>query len=470
MKNFIQKFIILIAALPLAMHSIFLHAGSKPTFRITPSTPTTLQAPLDFTFRVNYQVTNNTKITRTLTMVPIEGVKQNVEAGNCSKPFTLAAGQSCTLSLQINGSNLRPSGIHGGPVICKTAGAGNNAPDPFLCSRPLNKNLLHITPLNAAASGVFLYFGGIFHTLPQVNIKPYLFNLQRYAATFPLNSTLPLQTGLVSDRGDFIILGGTVVTDVNKINRLLSNSIRIPFSSTDSSVSNDIANLLAYQTANHQIIFIDKNLRYAVVGGQTIALIPDFQSTFSVYSMNLPSTSYGSLGQFPANFSYDLLGSLGSFVQGTATKTAYVFVEPNCPICHEFYQNIKPYIDSNQITIYWILTHFISDSSQGKAWAILDGRVPVGSGYPPTALGAWMYNEDNFNVNAPENIGGGGIPAITNPSPSAVQALNINEQFYLRYTGIIGVPTIVYKDNADKTQVLVGTPSDYNALINDIRG
>ncbi|WP_419420472.1 hypothetical protein ACNVED_04010 [Legionella sp. D16C41] len=470
MKNFINKFIIWIIALPLITHSIFLQAAAIPTFSIIPLTPTTTQVPLDFNTDINYKVTNNTKITRTLTMVPIIGVQQNMVAGSCSNPFILAPGQSCTLALQAKGSDLPPSGVHGGPVICKTKGPGNNQPDAFLCSQPSPNSLLHLTPLSSAGTGVFLFFGHTFHTTPLVTTTPYLFNLQRFTATFPLNLTLPPQTGLTNDRGEYMILGGTIITDGNEINRLINSSTRIPFSSSDPTLSNDIGNLLAYQTANYQIIFIDKDLRYAVVGGQTIGTGPSFQTTFSVYANNLPGTSYGSLGQFPANFPYSLLGSLDSFLQGNSTKTAYVFVEPNCPICHEFYQNIKPYIDSNQISIHWILTHFISDSSQGKAWAILDGRVPVGSGYPPTPVGAWMYNEDYFNVNTPENIGGGGIPAITNPTPSAVQGLNINEQFFLQYTGIIGVPMIVYIDTAGQPQVLVGPPGDYNLFVNNING
>lgn len=49
------------------------------------------------------------------------------------------------MSLQVNGNLLPASGIHDGPVVCKTLGAGNNNPDPFLCSRPGPAAILNIS-------------------------------------------------------------------------------------------------------------------------------------------------------------------------------------------------------------------------------------------------------------------------------------------------------------------------------------
>lgn len=66
-------------------------ALSKPTFNIVPTTPTQVTVPSTGSLKVNYQVTNNTKLTRTLTMVPIKGISQNISGvKNCKSPFTLA--------------------------------------------------------------------------------------------------------------------------------------------------------------------------------------------------------------------------------------------------------------------------------------------------------------------------------------------------------------------------------------------
>ncbi len=93
---------------------------------------------------VQYKITNNTKITRTLTTTPITGITQTQAANLCSAPFTLASGQSCLLNLQINAAQLN-GGVHNGPIICKTKNANDTSPDPLLCSQASNTDKLDIT-------------------------------------------------------------------------------------------------------------------------------------------------------------------------------------------------------------------------------------------------------------------------------------------------------------------------------------
>jgi 6-phosphogluconolactonase (cycloisomerase 2 family) len=131
----------------LILSSSVIHAA-EPKFNIVPvaGSITALLLPSNFTETLSYQVTNQTKITRTLTMVPITGVSQTTTgAGVCSSPFTLAPQQSCTLSLVIYGSQVSSSGINGGPVVCKTRGQGDPSPDPYLCSQPSPQNTLAIS-------------------------------------------------------------------------------------------------------------------------------------------------------------------------------------------------------------------------------------------------------------------------------------------------------------------------------------
>lgn len=107
---------------------------------------TSIVLPSNFTETVQYQVTNQTKLTRTLTIVPIPGVSQTISGpGGCTNPFTLAPNQSCILTLVINGSQVPSSGINGGPVVCKTKGPNDPSPDPFLCSKPGTSNALAIS-------------------------------------------------------------------------------------------------------------------------------------------------------------------------------------------------------------------------------------------------------------------------------------------------------------------------------------
>ncbi|MHB1947714.1 MAG: lactonase family protein [Gammaproteobacteria bacterium] len=134
----------------LMLSSSLLHAA-EPKFSIVPTSGlTSLLIPSNFTETVTYQVTNNTKITRTLTMVPITGINQTLTgAGLCGNPFTLGPQQSCTLSLVIQGSQIPSSGVKGGPVICKTKNSGDTSPDPLLCSQPAQPNILDISTTTA---------------------------------------------------------------------------------------------------------------------------------------------------------------------------------------------------------------------------------------------------------------------------------------------------------------------------------
>lgn len=119
-------------------------ALSKPTFSIVATTPTQVIVPSTGSVKINYQVTNNTKLTRTLTMVPIKGISQNTGGvENCKSPFTLAPNQSCMLSLQLNGNEL-PASYLGGPIVCKTNGPKDPTPSPFLCARPSPESILSI--------------------------------------------------------------------------------------------------------------------------------------------------------------------------------------------------------------------------------------------------------------------------------------------------------------------------------------
>ncbi|ASQ45132.1 hypothetical protein [Legionella clemsonensis] len=125
-------------------------ATPMPKFTLLPRTATSLNLrPFD-TGVVTYRVSNNTRVTRTLTTVPVTGITQiTTGTGICPRPFTLATGQSCLLSLSISGAQLTASGIHGGPVVCKTIGRGDNNPSKFLCSQPASPHVLHINAVDS---------------------------------------------------------------------------------------------------------------------------------------------------------------------------------------------------------------------------------------------------------------------------------------------------------------------------------
>lgn len=132
-----------------------LFAQTQPKFVLTPLTNTTTSIALDETQVLQYQVSNATKITRTLTMTPMQGITQLSGEGLCPNPFTLAHNQSCILSLSLAGHAL-PVKTTTGPELCATDGSDNTAPDPFLCSQPSLADSLNITVVPVKKATLFV--------------------------------------------------------------------------------------------------------------------------------------------------------------------------------------------------------------------------------------------------------------------------------------------------------------------------
>ena len=113
---------------------------AAPMWTFTPLTPTTLSVPSNGTAVVQYTVTNplTSKRIHTLAMQPIHGITQlTTGLGICGNPFVLTPGASCTLSLQVNGSELIES-INDGPVVAEQG----SSLQPY---RPAASDILHIT-------------------------------------------------------------------------------------------------------------------------------------------------------------------------------------------------------------------------------------------------------------------------------------------------------------------------------------
>lgn len=114
---------------------------ADPMWTFTPLTATTLTVPSNDTAIVQYRVTNSSQKPRTLSMQSIQGITQlTAGLGVCGNPIVLGTTNntnSCTLSLQVNGSELTGT-ISEGPNLCEQN-------TTLRCYRPTENNNLHIT-------------------------------------------------------------------------------------------------------------------------------------------------------------------------------------------------------------------------------------------------------------------------------------------------------------------------------------
>lgn len=109
-----------------------------PVWTFTPLTATSLVVPRNSTATVQYLVANQSAKSHNLVMMPITGIIQTMTGvGICSNPFTLPSkGSSCTLSLQIQGSQLTHL-ITDGPIVCEQGST-------LQCYKPVPSNVLNI--------------------------------------------------------------------------------------------------------------------------------------------------------------------------------------------------------------------------------------------------------------------------------------------------------------------------------------
>jgi len=112
-----------------------------PVLTFNPLTPTSFNLSATGTAIVQYSLQNQSKKTHTFVIAPIKGVTQIQGIGTCPNQMTLAWQQSCTLMLQINGSQVSGA-ITGGPRVCQQGPGGQ--PDPLQCYQPAAANVLNV--------------------------------------------------------------------------------------------------------------------------------------------------------------------------------------------------------------------------------------------------------------------------------------------------------------------------------------
>ena len=127
------------------------YAGA-PVWTFTPLTETTISVPSNDTATVQYTVTNQSNRIHTLSMQSIQGIRQTTTGlGICGNPFVLTGKASCTLSLQVNGSQLT-SPINDGPIVCEQGSS-------LQCYRPASSDTLHITQASAITDATITVTG-----------------------------------------------------------------------------------------------------------------------------------------------------------------------------------------------------------------------------------------------------------------------------------------------------------------------
>jgi thiol:disulfide interchange protein DsbG len=136
--------------------------------------------------------------------------------------------------------------------------------------------------------------------------------------------------------------------------------------------------------------------------------------------------------------------------EGSGKHIVYIFFDPNCPHCHKLYETLRPLIARRDLQLRWVPVAMLTDTSLGKAAAILQAADP---------LSALQMNEDDFGLS---DLGPGG--AIT---PAAVISdrtrLNLAANLsLLQGQNLFVVPVVVFRATDGQGLMFFGVPATEN--------
>lgn len=124
-----------------------------------------------------------------------------------------------------------------------------------------------------------------------------------------------------------------------------------------------------------------------------------------------------------------------------APRIVYVFSDPNCPYCHKFWQNARPWVESGKVQLRHIQVGVIREESRGQAASLLTAQNPE-------ALFAQL-NQDPAKYTLP----------VLSKIPAAIAAkIDANQSLMDKY-GFFSTPAMVWKNQQGEFQSTQGLPS-----------
>ena len=125
----------------------------------------------------------------------------------------------------------------------------------------------------------------------------------------------------------------------------------------------------------------------------------------------------------------------------------YVVTDANCPYCNELWQKLQPFYGQG-LRVRYVMVGILSDSSPGKAAAILEARDP-----------ATVLDRDEAGYGKLPDDLGGGIRPLAHPKPATLAALKSDERL-MRDLGGQGTPMLIYRDSKGELHVIQSVPPE----------
>jgi len=133
-----------------------------------------------------------------------------------------------------------------------------------------------------------------------------------------------------------------------------------------------------------------------------------------------------------------------------APRIIYLFTDPFCPYCRQFWQEARPAVDAGKVQIRTLLVGVIKPDSQAMAAAILSALDPAKT---------WRDYEQSGGKVAPE--------VFSAIAPDKQKILSDNKKILIDL-GASATPAIYYMNDNKQLQQVVGLPNsgDLQAMMN----
>lgn len=182
--------------------------------------------------------------------------------------------------------------------------------------------------------------------------------------------------------------------------------------------------------------------------GVTIYVTPDGKHAISGYMYDEAGTNLSE-----KLFNQELYGPAGRELwqrmekaewildgQKTAPRVVYVFADPYCPYCKQFWLQARPWVESGKVQIRTLMVGVIKPESPAAAAAILSAKDPAKSWHE--------YEQSNgkMTLALPKTI-----------PPAIMRSLNLNQKI-MDDLGANATPAIYYMNEENVLQQAVGLP------------
>lgn len=123
-----------------------------------------------------------------------------------------------------------------------------------------------------------------------------------------------------------------------------------------------------------------------------------------------------------------------------APAILYVFADPFCPYCKQFWQQARPWVDAGKVQLRTLLVGVIKPESPDTAAAILAAKDPAKTWHD--------YEQSGGKLK---------LPLPTTPAADAMRTLNENQKL-MDDLGANVTPAIYYMNKEGQLQQVVGLP------------